>query len=110
MTRSRATLSRVHKKPDNTESRLSIVAPPSRLKVANQVAQGRAITPPKILERERRTETRHRSQPSAAPARRAAVEALVAAAVADHDRAAVGAAGGVGLGGEGDPGAAEIER
>src|SRR3954471_950483 len=39
---------------------------------------------------------------SAAAGGRPAVEALVAAAVADHDRAAVGAAGGVGLDGERD--------
>src|SRR5689334_22045558 len=37
----------------------------------------------------------------AAAARAAAVEALVAAAVADHDRAAFGAAGGVALDSEG---------
>ncbi len=44
-----------------------------------------------------------------APARGAAVEALVAAAVADHDRAAFGAGGGVRLGAEGDLGLADAE-
>src|SRR6478735_908630 len=46
---------------------------------------------------------------SAAAARRSAVEALVAGPVADHDRAAVHAAGGVGLGLEADLGGAEVE-
>src|SRR5438093_13669822 len=51
-----------------------------------------------------------RSPGSAAPRGAAAVEALVARAVANHDRAAVGAGGGVGLGGKRDLRAAEIER
>src|SRR5919204_931503 len=46
---------------------------------------------------------------SAAAGGAPAVEALVAAAVADHDRAAFGAAGGVRLGGEGDFRAAEVQ-
>src|SRR5829696_7586595 len=46
---------------------------------------------------------------SAAAARGPAVEALVARAVADHDRAAVHARRGVGLGGEGDLRAAQVE-
>ena len=47
---------------------------------------------------------------SAAAGGAPAVEALVAAAVADHDRAAFGAAGGVGLGGERDLLASEVQR
>src|SRR5436309_5914076 len=51
-----------------------------------------------------------RSPGSAAPRGAAAVEALVARAVANHDRAAVGAGRGVGLGGKRDLRAAEIKR
>src|SRR5436309_9642210 len=51
-----------------------------------------------------------RSPGSAAPRGAAAVEALVARSVANHDRAAVGAGRGVGLGGKRDLRAAEIER
>src|SRR6476660_8752476 len=46
---------------------------------------------------------------SAAAAGGPAVEALVAGPVSDHDRAAVHAAGGVGLGLEADLGGAEVE-
>src|SRR6185369_11070759 len=48
--------------------------------------------------------------PSAAAAGAPAVQALVARAVADHDRAAVHARRGVRLGGEGDLHATEVER